>query len=188
LHAALSQDMRFHAMTGKRPAEQSVPPDPSAPDASQAVSSQPIHGVNVLYLETHSDERGELCEAWRPSWNLHPEPVDMVNFVTVRPGQTRGWVVHRRQDDRVFVGAGSAKIVLYDHREDSVTRGFVNVLFMGATRRGVFTIPAGVYHAVQNIGAEDLIFIDMPNRIYDPRNPDTSRLPLDNDVIPYRLR
>ena len=151
------------------------------------VSSQPIEGVNIRHPESHSDERGELCEAWRASWGLHPDPVSMVVFVTIRPGQARGWVIHHRQDDRTFIGSGSAKIVLYDDRVGSPTYGSVNVLHLGEDRPGVLTIPAGVYHAIQNIGGGDLVFIDMPNRIYDPRDPDTSRLPLDSSLIPYRL-
>jgi dTDP-4-dehydrorhamnose 3,5-epimerase len=149
--------------------------------------AQLIEGVHMRSVETHADQRGELCEAWNPKWNLHPDPIAMVAFVTVRPGQVRGWVVHHIQDDRMFVAAGSAKLVLYDAREHSPTHGCVNVFQLGVTRRGVVTIPAGVYHAIQNTGVEELIFVDMPNRTYDPQTPDTSRLPLDTDLIPYRL-
>jgi dTDP-4-dehydrorhamnose 3,5-epimerase len=151
-------------------------------------SQRPIAGVNVRYGETHADERGEICETWRPSWALHPDPLGMVVFVTIRPGQIRGWVVHHRQDDRVFIATGSAKIVLYDGRASSPTQGCVNVLLLGSKRRAAFTIPAGVYHAFENIGQDDVAFIDMPNRPYEPANPDTSRLPLENRTIPYRWR
>ncbi|HEX4085240.1 MAG TPA: hypothetical protein VHY22_10040, partial [Chthoniobacteraceae bacterium] len=74
------------------------------------VSPHPIEGVKIHYPETHADERGELSEAWRTSWGLHPDPVAMVVFATIRAGQSRGWVAHRRQDDRTFIGSGSAKI------------------------------------------------------------------------------
>ena len=100
---------------------------------------QTIVGVNIRYPETYEDERGELCEAWLPEWALHPDATATVVYVTIRPGQTRGWVVHHRQDDRVFVGSGSAKIVLYDAREGSASEGCVNELYLGSERRGVFT-------------------------------------------------
>ena len=112
----------------------------------------------------------------------------MIVFVTIRPGQVRGWVRHQRQDDRVFIAAGSARIVLYDARDHSPTRGEVNVLLLGSQRRAVFTIPAGVYHAFENIGPDEVAFIDMPNHPFDPEHPDTARLPLDNSVIPCRWR
>ena len=48
-------------------------------------------------------------------------------------------------------------------------------------------IPAGVYHAHQNLGSEDALFISMPTRAYNHADPDVYRLPVNNDVIPYRF-
>jgi dTDP-4-dehydrorhamnose 3,5-epimerase len=42
-----------------------------------------------------------------------------------------------------------------------------------------------VYHAVQNIGIVDAVFINMPTRPYDHGDPDKLRLPLKNGLIPY---
>ena len=153
-----------------------------------AGASLPVEGVDIRYIDGHEDPRGELCEAWRPAWGLHPDPIAMVVYVTIRAGQVRGWVVHHLQDDRVFVAAGTLRIVLYDAREQSPTRGQVNILLLGTLRRAAFTIPAGVYHVFENVGTDDVVFIDMPNRPFDPEHPDTSRLPLDTPLIPFRWR
>jgi len=48
-------------------------------------------------------------------------------------------------------------------------------------------IPAGVYHAHHNCGTEDALFISMPTRPYNHLDPDVYRLPVNNDVIPYRF-
>jgi dTDP-4-dehydrorhamnose 3,5-epimerase len=48
-------------------------------------------------------------------------------------------------------------------------------------------IPAYVFHAHQNIGNTDALFISMPTRAYNHASPDVYRLPLDNEVIPYRF-
>ena len=153
-----------------------------------AEASRTVEGVDIRYIDGHEDRRGELCEAWRPGWELHPDPIAMVVYVTIRPGQVRGWVVHHLQDDRVFVAAGNLRVVLYDAREQSPTRGQVNILLLGTLRRAAFTIPAGVYHVFENVGTDDVVFIDMPNRPFDPEHPDTSRLPLDTPLIPFRWR
>jgi dTDP-4-dehydrorhamnose 3,5-epimerase len=49
------------------------------------------------------------------------------------------------------------------------------------------SIPAGVWHAVQNVGHDEAAFINMPSQPYRHDDPDKYRLPLENDVIPYRL-
>ena len=43
------------------------------------------------------------------------------------------------------------------------------------------------WHAVQNVGHEEAAFINMPSQPYRHDDPDKYRLPLENDVIPYRL-
>jgi len=53
--------------------------------------------------------------------------------------------------------------------------------------RDLMVIPAFVYHAHQNIGLTDALFISMPSRPYDHQSPDVYRFPLDTDQIPYRF-
>ena len=50
------------------------------------------------------------------------------------------------------------------------------------------TIPAGVWHALRSVGSEDVLFINMPTRAYDYADPDKLRLPLVNDLIPFRFK
>jgi dTDP-4-dehydrorhamnose 3,5-epimerase len=105
----------------------------------------------------------------------------------VRPGKVKGWIVHRLQDDRLFVSLGTLRIVLYDARDGSPTQGRINEIFLGERNRAMIIIPRGVYHAVQNVGDTDAYFVNLPTRAYDHANPDKYRLPLDSDLIPYRF-
>lgn len=146
-----------------------------------------IQGVRIHYAKTHSDERGDLCEIYDLAWGLLEAPLVYVYQVTVRPGKVRGWAVHYEQDDRLFVGFGTLKIVLYDAREDSPTHGMVNEVHLSEHNRGLIVIPRGVFHAVQNVGEKLAIFINMPSRPYRHADPDKHRLPPNNDVIPYRF-
>ena len=63
----------------------------------------------------------------------------------------------------------------------------LNELFFGTLNRSLFTIPAGVWHALRSVGSDDVMFINMPTRAYDYADPDTLRLPLVNDLIPFRF-
>ncbi|HVT61457.1 MAG TPA: dTDP-4-dehydrorhamnose 3,5-epimerase family protein [Thermoanaerobaculia bacterium] len=146
-----------------------------------------IAGVAVRMATTHVDERGEICEIYSPAWGLGPVPLVYVYQSLVRPGKVKGWVVHRLQDDRLFVSLGFIKIVLYDARSESPTLGMVNEILLSERNRGLVIVPQGVYHAVQNIGESDALFLNMPSLPYDHANPDKYRLPLDTDAIPYRF-
>ena len=146
-----------------------------------------IVGVELRRTPTHADERGTLTEVIDLRWEFTDDPLVYVYLVTLRPEQIRGWVVHQAQNDRLFVYAGVLKIALYDARTDSPTHGLVNVFHLGGHDRALLSIPAGVYHGVHNVGSEDGAFVNLPSQPYQHDDPDKYRLPLDNDVIPYRL-
>jgi len=146
-----------------------------------------IDGVGVRRAPAHADERGTLCEIFDHRWGFTDDPLVYAYLATIRPGQVRGWVVHLEQNDRLFAYAGVLRIVLYDARSDSDTYGRLNVFHLGEHDRALVSVPAGVYHAVKNVGDREGAFINLPSQPYRHEDPDKYRLPLDNDVIPYRL-
>ena len=146
-----------------------------------------IDGVQINRRPTLADERGTVCEIYDLRWGLTDEPLVYAYHVTIRPGQIKGWVLHRIQTDRLFVYDGVARIVLYDARADSASFGRVNVFYFGSHDRALVFIPPGVYHALQNVGDRDAAFVNLPTEPYQHDDPDKYRLPLDNDVIPYKL-
>jgi dTDP-4-dehydrorhamnose 3,5-epimerase len=79
------------------------------------------------------------------------------------------------------------KVVLYDSRPDSPTYGLVNEIYRTDLDRNLMVIPAYVFHAHQNIGTTDALFVSMPTRAYQHDDPDVYRLPIDTDEIPYRF-
>ena len=134
---------------------------------------------------THSDTRGELEEVLSVDWDFHPAPIVFVYRVTVFSGSGRGWIVHRKQDDRIYHCSGRLHWAFYDDRADSPTYKMLNKITVTDSNRVLFVIPCGVYHACFNHFADDAIFINMPSRAYDHADPDKYRLPLKNDLIPY---
>jgi dTDP-4-dehydrorhamnose 3,5-epimerase len=146
---------------------------------------QRIADLFIHQQPLHEDERGELTEVYNPAWGLHPEPLVYVYQVTIRPGKIKGWVVHEKQDDRIFISQGVMRWALYDNRPHSPTYQLLNVFTFSERNRALFNIPKGVYHAVQNVGQHDAVFINMPTRAYDHRDPDKFRLPVKNDLIPF---
>jgi dTDP-4-dehydrorhamnose 3,5-epimerase len=142
-----------------------------------------IDGVVVRPAITHPDKRGTVCEIISESWD--DDPLVHVYEITIRPGVVKGWVKHELQDDRLFIASGRVRIVLYDDREDSPTRGLVIERSFDEHTRALVRIPAGVWHAVENIGSSDAQMINCPTRAYDHEAPDKWDLPLDTELIPF---
>lgn len=146
-----------------------------------------IDGVEVRYAVTIPDERGTVVEIMSAGWEFTREPIVYVYQVTIRPGKIKGWIMHKTYDDRLFISLGTVKWVLYDAREGSPTAGMLNEIYLGQDNRGLLRIPSGIYHAAENVGNVDALFVNMPTRPYDHLNPDKWRLPLDTDAIPYKF-
>ena len=177
-------------MASRPPIELDVPVptrDPQTVTPAGERIEPTIDGVRVRPAIVQSDERGSVTEMYDPAWGFTEEPLVYVYETRVHPGQKKGWVVHFEQDDRLFFSYGSAKIVLYDARAGSPTNGLVQEVFLGTANRGLLRIPAGVVHAVVNVGPDELRFVNMPTSPYRHEAPDKYRLPADADAIPYDL-
>ncbi len=143
-----------------------------------------IDGVKLKELKTNCDERGRLFEILRRDDELFSE-FGQAYLTTAYPGVVKAWHLHQRQTDNMCVIRGRAKLVLYDSREDSATRGEIMEFFLGDDNRLLVQIPPGIYHGFKNIGTGELYVLNLPTNVYDRDNPDEYRLdPHDND-IPY---
>jgi hypothetical protein len=56
--------------------------------------SRRIAGVIVHRRPLQEDERGELVEIYSPEWGIHSQPLVCAYFVSIRPNQVKGWVLH----------------------------------------------------------------------------------------------
>lgn len=142
-----------------------------------------IDGVIVRYAVTQTDERGDLTEIYDPAWGVIPDPLVYAYATSVRPGRRKGWVYHKSQIDRLFALTGFLKVVLYDLREASPTKGMINEIHLSERRRGLVVIPPHVAHVVENAGSVEAYFVNLPNKPYSHDNPDKYRIAATD--IPY---
>ena len=143
-----------------------------------------IHGVTVKPLRLIPDERGYLMEMLRsddPFFKKFGQCYVSVAY----PGVVKGWHYHKKQTDHFVIVKGMMKVVLYDERSDSPTKGQINEFFMGEKNPVLVVIPNGVWHGMKCIGTEPAMLVNTPTETYDHARPDEHRIhPHDND-IPY---
>jgi len=143
-----------------------------------------IDGVVVKTLKVIPDERGWLMEILR---NDDPffQKFGQIYVTVAYPGVVKGWHLHKKQTDHFCCVKGMLKVVLYDDREGSPTRGEVNEFFIGEKNPQLIRIPVGVLHGMKGIGTEPALLVNAPDEVYDYKAPDEYRVhPHDNDV-PY---
>jgi dTDP-4-dehydrorhamnose 3,5-epimerase len=143
-----------------------------------------IQGVVVKKLRLIPDERGMLMEMLRNDDEFF-QKFGQVYVSMAYPGVVKGWHYHKIQTDHFAIVKGMMKVVLYDRRDGSPTKGDVNEFFMGELNHILITIPPGVLHGMKCIGTEPAYLINIPTEPYNYKEPDEHRVhPHEND-IPY---
>jgi dTDP-4-dehydrorhamnose 3,5-epimerase len=126
-----------------------------------------IHDVVVKPLAKYLDERGWLAELFRGD-ELTPEVMPVMAYISMtQPGVARGPHEHLDQTDYFcFIGPSNFKVYLWDAREGSPSRGVKQVIFAGVDNPTMVIVPPGVVHAYKNVGIDNGIVFNAPNRLY----------------------
>lgn len=144
-----------------------------------------IEGVNVKDLTLHNDERGRLMEILRNDDEIFIS-FGQVYMTTNYAGVIKAWHCHEKQTDFVVCIKGMIKLVLYDDRKGSQTKGAVEEYFIGEHNNRLITIPPGVYHGWKNIRSDESIVVSVITETYNSNAPDELRLPYNTEKIPYK--
>jgi dTDP-4-dehydrorhamnose 3,5-epimerase len=143
-----------------------------------------IDGVAVKKLRVIPDDRGRLMEILRSDDELFSR-FGQVYMTTAYPGVVKGWHYHKVQTDHFAVVRGMLKLVLYDNRDGSPTKGEINEFFLGEHNPVLVKIPPLVLHGFKCVSQQEAICINVPTEAYNYDQPDEFRIdPLKND-IPY---
>ncbi|MEO0106701.1 MAG: dTDP-4-dehydrorhamnose 3,5-epimerase family protein [candidate division WOR-3 bacterium] len=143
-----------------------------------------IAGVAVKNLRLLPDERGRLMEILRSDDKIF-EKFGQVYITTGYFGVVKAWHCHKLQNDNMTVIKGMAKIVLYDDRRQSRTRGIINEFFVGDHNHILIHIPKLVWHGFKCIGEDECIILNIVTECYNYKKPDEYRKPPHNSDIPY---
>lgn len=143
-----------------------------------------IEGVKIKKLKVIPDERGRLMEMLRSDDDLFIN-FGQVYLTTAYPGVVKGWHYHKKQTDNMTVVKGMMKIVLYDNRDGSSTRGEINEFFMGIHNPLLLQIPPLLLHGFKCISDEEAMVVNCPTDTYDYETPDEFRLDPHQNEIPY---
>lgn len=140
-------------------------------EAESIFIEQAINDVVVYPLKKFADERGWLAELFRHD-QIDAEFYPAMSYLSfTKPGITRGPHEHIDQADLFcFIGPSVFKLRLWDNRENSSTYRSMMTLFPGADNAQAVIVPKGVVHAYKNIGPEDGMVINCPNRLYKGEN------------------
>jgi dTDP-4-dehydrorhamnose 3,5-epimerase len=141
-----------------------------------------IDGVLVHPLRRIVDPRGEIMHMLRRD-DPHFERFGEIYFSVVEPGVVKGWHLHKRMTLNYAVPVGRIRLVLFDPRKDSPTRGRVQEVELGGEQYSLARVPPGVWNGFIGLGPARAV---VANCATEPHDPDEIlRLPARSAEIPY---
>lgn len=145
-----------------------------------------IEGVNVTPLRQIPDERGKIMHMMRVDDSSF-ENFGEIYFSVVYPNVIKGWHLHTKMTLNYAVVSGMIKLVLYDARKESTTKGEVQELYIGENNYSLVKIPPGIYNGFKGIGIKPAIVANCSDIPHDPEeikriDPLTNNIPYDWDL------
>jgi dTDP-4-dehydrorhamnose 3,5-epimerase len=153
-----------------------------------------IQGVRTISLARFTDDRGFFLEIFRARAGhetgraladfFEGVPLAQMNYSIVdADGHVKGLHYHLKQDDIWFFPPPSkAKVVLYDIRKDSPTRGQTQVVVAGGGKDVLVRIPAGVAHGYRPL-TNPCALLYLVTEVFEPAAPDEYRIAWDHPAV-----
>ena len=141
-----------------------------------------IHGVKVVPKRKIFDDRGGVFHMLRvddPEFTKFGE----IYFSLVYPGVVKAWHLHSRMALNYLLVKGSIRLVLFDDRSGSSTRGAIQEIFLDEADSKLVVVPAGVWNGFKGLGTEPSIVANCATEPHDPA--EISRKPHDDPAIRY---
>jgi dTDP-4-dehydrorhamnose 3,5-epimerase len=142
-----------------------------------------IEGVTITQLQEIKDDRGAVLHM------LRSDSEDFTHFgecyfSEILPGVIKAWKKHKEQTQNLAVPVGRIQLVIYDNRENSLTRGNTIILELGRPDDyHRVKIPPGLWYGFKCISSFSALIAncaDSPHR----RN-ESEILDLHDKSIPY---
>lgn len=145
-------------------------------------SSAAIEGVQVISLPTFPDERGTVLRMLKSS-DAHFIQFGELYFSTVFAGVVKAWKRHHRITVNFACISGLVKVVLYDDRPGSTSRGTIMEIRLGPECHALVVVPPGVWNGFQGLSQPQAILANCATGLHDTAEFD--RLDPRSGAIPY---
>ena len=145
-----------------------------------------IIDVVITNLKQIIDERGAVFHIMKQDSDTFKgfgeAYISKINYKVIK-----GWKYHKKMKQNFTVVYGSMKLVLFDDRKNSETKGKINEIFLNDTNNYCrVTIPEKIWYSFQSLSDESCLLLNIANIQHDPN--ECINLDLENSTIPYNWK
>ena len=115
-----------------------------------------IEGIKIIPLKQIEDERGKVMHMLRND-SKNFTKFGEIYFSTVHPEKVKGWHLHSKMTLNYAVVLGEIKLVLYDARPKSKTKGQVQEFFLSQKNYKLVSVPPLIWNGFMGTGDKTAI-------------------------------
>ena len=127
-----------------------------------------IEGIKVISLRQIEDDRGKVMHMLR-SDSKNFKKFGEIYFSTVHPNKVKGWHLHSKMTLNYAVVLGEIKLVLYDARPNSKTKGKIQEFFLSQKNYKLISVPPLIWNGFMGIGEQTSIVANCADLPYDDK-------------------
>ena len=124
-----------------------------------------IEGINITLLKQIEDERGKVMHMLRND-SKNFIKFGEIYFSTIHTNKVKGWHLHAKMTLNYAVVLGEIKLVLYDARPDSKTKGQIQEFFLSEKNYKLVSVPPLIWNGFMGIGEGTAIVANCADLAY----------------------
>ena len=121
-----------------------------------------IHDVKITPLKIISDNRGKVMHMLRTDSQVF-EKFGEIYFSTIYHQSIKGWHLHKESTLNYVCIKGKVKLVLFDNRKESSTKGVYQELILSPEDYFLVTIPPNIWNGFKGLDKNESIIANCLN-------------------------
>lgn len=109
-----------------------------------------IEGVKVIQKKQIIDERGKIMHMVRND-DEHFTKFGEVYFSYSHPNTVKAWHLHKRMTVNYVCVIGKIKLVLFDDRFESKTKGTLQEIYLTTENYSLVSVPPGIWNGFKSL-------------------------------------
>ena len=142
-----------------------------------------IQGVEIIKKNQIVDDRGVILHMLRVD-DKNYKKFGEIYFSTVNPNKIKAWHFHKLMTLNYAVVHGSIKLVLYDDRDESKTKGTIQEIILSNENHYLVSIPPKIWNGFCSSDNKHAILANCSDIPHDKE--EIIRLPFDDPKFPYK--
>ena len=148
-------------------------------------SKMKIHDIIVTPLKIISDDRGKVMHMLRKDDKIFSK-FGEIYFSTILQNKIKAWHLHKESTLNYSCIKGKVKLVLFDNRKNSPSKGALEEIILSPTNHSLITIPNNIWNGFKGLSKEESI---IANCLTIPHNEkEMVRISHDDKLINYNWK